>query len=156
VGLVGRIDDFGKMAWIGLMVLGFVFFWPVGLAILFFLIGSGRMGSGRMGHMGCSRSERGEWRRRWKEMKQEFRAARRAERHGGERYDRDSASGNSAFDEYRAETLQRLEAEQQEFYAYLDRLRHAKDKAEFDQFMAEHRSGNTAPPAPPSGDSPQR
>ena len=47
------------------------------------------------------------------------------------------SSGNRAFDEYRAETLRRLEEEQKEFRDFLDRLRMAKDKAEFDQFMAE-------------------
>ena len=50
------------------------------------------------------------------------------------------SSGNRAFDEYRDETLRRLEEEQREFKEFLDRLRHAKDKAEFDQFMAEMRS----------------
>jgi Protein of unknown function (DUF2852) len=37
------------------------------------------------------------------------------------------------------ETLRRLEEEQTEFRDFLDRLRHAKDKEEFDQFMAQHR-----------------
>ena len=44
-------------------------------------------------------------------------------------------SGNTAFDAYKAETLRRLEDEQQAFEAFLSRLREAKDKAEFDQFM---------------------
>jgi hypothetical protein len=48
-------------------------------------------------------------------------------------------SGNHAFDEYRAETLRRLEQEQREFQDFLTRLRTAKDKAEFDQFMSERR-----------------
>ncbi|MEJ0018757.1 MAG: DUF2852 domain-containing protein [Acetobacteraceae bacterium] len=56
-------------------------------------------------------------------------------------------SGNRAFDEYRAETLRRLEDEQKEFTDFLDRLRVAKDKAEFDQFMSERRSRPPAPPA---------
>jgi hypothetical protein len=56
-----------------------------------------------------------------------------------------TSSGNYAFDEYRAETLRRLEEEQREFIAFLDRLRHAKDKAEFDQFMAEHRRPANGP-----------
>ncbi len=50
------------------------------------------------------------------------------------------ASGNRAFDEYRTETLRRLEEEEREFRDFLDRLRMAKDKAEFDQFMAERRN----------------
>ena len=54
------------------------------------------------------------------------------------------STGNRAFDEYREETLRRLEEEAKEFQAFLRRLRHAKDKAEFDQFMAERRSGGAA------------
>ena len=50
------------------------------------------------------------------------------------------SSGNRAFDEYRTETLRRLEEEQREFREFLDRLRLAKDKTEFDQFMAERRN----------------
>jgi uncharacterized protein DUF2852 len=54
-------------------------------------------------------------------------------------------SGNRTFDEYRAETLRRLEQEERDFHDFLARLRMAKDKAEFDQFMAERRPG--PPPA---------
>ena len=50
-----------------------------------------------------------------------------------------SRSGSQAFDEYRNETLRRLEDEQREFQDFLRRLRQAKDKAEFDQFIAEQR-----------------
>jgi hypothetical protein len=53
------------------------------------------------------------------------------------------SSGNHAFDEYRSETLQRLEEEQREFKEFLERLRFAKDRAEFDQFMAERRKGSS-------------
>ena len=53
------------------------------------------------------------------------------------------SSGNRAFDEYRTETLRRLEEEQREFREFLDRLRFAKDKTEFDQFMAERRNRPT-------------
>ncbi len=45
------------------------------------------------------------------------------------------STGNTAFDAYREETLRRLEEEQEAFEAFLQRLRDAKDKAEFDQFM---------------------
>jgi hypothetical protein len=61
------------------------------------------------------------------------------------------SSGNRAFDEYRVETLKRLEEEQTEFKDFLDRLRHAKDKDEFDQFMAQHRPR----PTPPTDGQPQ-
>jgi hypothetical protein len=57
------------------------------------------------------------------------------------------SSGNHAFDEYRSETLRRLEEEQREFRDFLERLRFAKDKQEFDQFMAERRNRQT-PEAP--------
>jgi hypothetical protein len=60
---------------------------------------------------------------------------------------RSGSSGNRAFDEYRTETLRRLEEEQREFKEFLDRLRHAKDKAEFDEFMAE-RGRRPQGPAP--------
>lgn len=46
-------------------------------------------------------------------------------------------TGNAAFDDYREETLRRLEEEQSAFVGFLEQLRRAKDKAEFDQFMAE-------------------
>ena len=62
------------------------------------------------------------------------------------------SSGNRAFDEYRQDTLQRLEEEQREFHDFLARLRMAKDKAEFDQFMAERRNHTGGPS---SGTSPQ-
>lgn len=48
-------------------------------------------------------------------------------------------TGNSAFEDYRAETLKKLEEEGEEFRAYLDGLRHAKDKVEFDQFVADRK-----------------
>ena len=45
------------------------------------------------------------------------------------------SSGNASFDAYRTDVMERLEAEQVNFEAFLDRLRDAKDKTEFDQFM---------------------
>jgi hypothetical protein len=44
-------------------------------------------------------------------------------------------SGNTAFDSYKADTLDRLEREQEEFETFLKRLRESKDKAEFDQYL---------------------
>ena len=46
-------------------------------------------------------------------------------------------SGNTAFDAYKSETLKRLMDEQEQFEAFLDRLRAAKDQKEFDAFMDE-------------------
>ena len=45
------------------------------------------------------------------------------------------ATGNTAFDTYREETLKRLEEERDAFVGFLTQLRAAKDRAEFDQFM---------------------
>ena len=61
------------------------------------------------------------------------------------------SSGNHAFDDYRREMLRRLEQDQQDFNAFLDRLRRAKDKSEFDQFMADRSRGGPPPPNPPTG-----
>ena len=47
------------------------------------------------------------------------------------------SSGNASFDAYRADTLERLEKEQTRFENFLGRLRAAKDKAEFDDFLDE-------------------
>jgi len=51
-------------------------------------------------------------------------------------------TGNSAFDSYKSDTLKRLEQEQEEFEQFLARLREAKDKSEFDQFMDERARQN--------------
>jgi hypothetical protein len=59
------------------------------------------------------------------------------------KYDAPSAS-HSAFDEYREATLQRLEHEQRDFQDFVGRLRAAKDKAEFDQFMADRQKQSAA------------
>lgn len=47
------------------------------------------------------------------------------------------SSGNTAFDSYKADMLKRLEDEQHAFESFLERLREAKDKSEFDAFMDE-------------------
>ena len=47
---------------------------------------------------------------------------------------------NQAFDAYKHDTLTRLANEQEEFLAFLKRLRHAKDRAEFDDFLKERDS----------------
>ncbi|KAJ54560.1 hypothetical protein ACMU_17795 [Actibacterium mucosum KCTC 23349] len=100
------LDQRGKGAWIAAMVLGFIFFWPVGLALLAYMIWSKRMFSR------CSK--------------------RTHSRHYGFK-----SSGNTAFDAYKSETLRRLEEEQDSFESFLQRLREAKDKSEFDAFMDE-------------------
>ncbi len=102
------LDERGKGAWIAAMVLGFIVFWPIGLAILAYMI----WGKGMFGKSCAARS--------------------RATAYGNFR-----SSGNSAFDSYKSETLKRLEDEQEAFASFLERLRAAKDKTEFDAFMDE-------------------
>ena len=107
------LDERGKGAWIAATVLGFIFFWPVGLALLAYMIWSKRMFSKH--NSSCTRTLR---------RRSTARAAFKS-------------SGNLAFDSYKSETLQRLEEEQNNFEAFLQRLRESKDKSEFDQFMDE-------------------
>ena len=140
-GMVARLDDWGKPAWIAAMIAGFVLFWPIGLLILGYMIWSGRMGcNSQWGAWGEDRRTR--WERKMERMREKM-----------ERWSahRDSATGagfrptgNRAFDEYRSETIRRLEEEATQFRDYLERLRHAKDKAEFDRFMDERRSRKPA------------
>ena len=111
-----------KPAWIAILILAFLISWPAGLVLLAYLLWSGRLdGWKRAGMklwdegMGTMRSS-GPW---WHPQ----------------------SSGNNAFDDYRSETLRRLEQEEKEFREFLNRLRAAKDKSEFDQFMADRGKG---------------
>lgn len=125
---------------IALIVLGFIVWWPVGLALLFFSLGSRKMGCWDQGRFDGKME-----RMQYKMERMRNRMERRGFGFGP------PSSGNRAFDEYRVETLKRLEEEQHEFKDFLDRLRHAKDKEEFDQFMAQHRPR----PTPPQDSQPQ-
>src|SRR3954466_9285235 len=98
---VAWLDDVGKPAWIALAIVGFFLWWPLGLVVLGYLIGSGRM-------FGCWNSRRGGWRWRLREQAQGWCGARAR---GGMRHGMRS-SGNRAFDEHRDETLRRLEEEE--------------------------------------------
>ena len=118
MGFAARMDGFGKVAWLGLTLFAAWLYWPLALAVLLFLVGTGRLQNLRA-------LRRGRWQNvagcRWNAP---FRAA----------------SGNAAFDDYRDDTIRRLEEEQREFAAYLERLRRARDKSEFDDFMAERQA----------------
>ena len=131
--IVAKLDELGRPAWIALMILGFWFWWPLGLATLAFIIGSGRMSC--WNHRGMDHFQR-----KMARMQEKMDRMRGRMSSGYDWWGHPQSSGNRAFDEYRAETLRRLEEEQREFRDFLDRLRHAKDKAEFDQFMAERRN----------------
>ena len=119
------LDDHGRKAWITAMVLGFIFFWPVGLALVAYMTITNRWSKEMFGSS-CRKSRHGQ--------------EGQHSRHWGDRWGNSrvhTPSGNVAFDAYKAETLRRLEEEQAAFEGFLNRLREAKDKTEFDAFMDE-------------------
>jgi hypothetical protein len=125
------LDARGRPAWIIAMVLAFVFVWPVGLALLAYMIWSKKMFRGS-----CNQNRRhGPFSRHM---------------HGAY-----SPSGNSAFDSYKSDMLKRLE-EQRAFEGFLQRLRDAKDKSEFDAFMEDRAKANHEAAAAPPSDQPTR
>ena len=78
-GLMERLDDLPRPAWIALVVVSFVVFWPIGLALLIYLKWSGRMF--------CSRSRYGQWygadcREVRRAAREEWRAFKRRARRG--------------------------------------------------------------------------
>ena len=117
----GWLDQYGRKGWIAAMILGFVLFWPVGLALLAYMIWGKQMFA-----RSCGQS-------RHRSDTAWTRSGTTAS----------SATGNRAFDSYKAEALKRLEDEQAAFEAFLQRLRTSKDKSEFDAFM-EDRARATA------------
>jgi Protein of unknown function (DUF2852) len=143
------------------MILGFILYWPIGLAILF-----AKMWQMRSAHRGDLpsfvhaklnekfREKREKWEqnmgRHWGcgPGRHDFR-----ERSWGMR-----SSGNLAFDEWREAELARLEEERQklvaaerEFGEFMENLRRAKDREEFDRFMAARRNRPSEAPEQPTG-----
>lgn len=105
------------------MVLGFIVFFPIGLAILGFLL----------------------W-RRWRTASgQPLAPSMSAFAQGLHMpWSARQSSGNAAFDEYKQavldklrEDLRRLEEDQMAFRAFVEQLKRAKDQEEFDRFMGE-------------------
>lgn len=86
------------------------------------------------------------WTRKMERMQTKMERMRGKMGCGGGGWGDSASSGNRAFDDYRMETLRRLEDEQREFRDFLERLRLAKDKQEFDQFMAERRGASPNSP----------
>lgn len=120
------------------VVAGFAIYWPVGLAVLFAKMWQRREGfSGDLFEFARAKATAGmpaDWQARREEFSSKWNATRWGFR----------GTGNAAFDEWRSGEIERLEAErrklvdaEREFGAYLDRLRKARDREEFDRFMAE-------------------
>jgi hypothetical protein len=115
-------------ATIALMVLGFIVFWPLGLAMLAYIIWGDRLPALKRD---MNRATDGVF-------SSFSRAAGRPR----------TPTGNVAFDDWRAAELKRLdeerarlEAMRDEFEDYARELRRAKDQEEFDRFMADRRAG---------------
>jgi hypothetical protein len=158
-----------------IMILAFIAWWPLGLLVLAFMIGTGRMAYAMgcwshrcndfRGYDGTSRwQSKMEWMQDHWQSKIELLQSKMDHLRGrmertrsgrdtgapswGSPWGSPRSSGNRAFDEYREQTVKRLEEEQREFREFLERLRFAKDRQEFDQFMAERRD-------PPRDEGPQ-
>ncbi|MEN5299760.1 DUF2852 domain-containing protein [Ochrobactrum sp. S1502_03] len=125
-------------ATIALMVLGFIFFWPLGLAMLAYIIWGDRLGDFKRQVNEKTDSMFGSFRNCGKSESFGF---------GG-------STGNAAFDDWRREELERLAEERRkleearaDFEAYAQELRRARDKEEFDRFMNERRANGKRTPA---------
>lgn len=126
------LDARGRMAWIAAMVAGFILFWPIGLALVAYITYTNRWSKEMFGKS-CRHDRTARW--------------------GSHRVH--ASSGNAAFDAYKADVLRRLEDEQAAFEGFLQRLREAKDKQEFDAFMEDRARAAQAPAvteAPRAGD----
>ncbi len=121
---------------IALMVLGFIVFWPLGLAMLAYIL---------WGEFFGGSPEKAEaWINQKKAWCSNQNWQHQSHHHGNWR----QSSGNAAFDDYRTEQLKRLDEERkrldeeiQQFQDYMRNLRMARDREEFDRFMRE-RNGN--------------
>ena len=125
-------------ATIALMVLGFIFFWPLGLAMLAYIIWGDRLGDFKRQVNEKTDSVFGSFRNCGKSESFGF---------GG-------TTGNAAFDDWRREELDRLAEERRkleearaDFEAYAQELRRARDKEEFERFMNERRANGKRTPA---------
>jgi hypothetical protein len=122
------------------MVLGFIVFWPIGLAILGYKFWQRRYGGPDLQTFATSKFEDA---RTMMSGSSSWGcgAMKRSSRSYG------APTGNAAFNEWRSAELTRLDEErrkldeaQREFAEYSDAIRRAKDREEFDRFMAERRS----------------
>ena len=137
----GRCGGFARWRPLELvaMILGFVVFWPIGLAIIGFKVWQKRSGYG--GDVFTFAEERT---RAAREACRSWRGTGGAATGGGWG---PRATGNSAFDAWRDAELSRLEEErrkleaaEKEFSDYIEQLRRARDREQFEQFMRERQS----------------
>ena len=132
-------------ATIALMVVGFMVFWPLGFAMLAYIIWGDRLD-------GLQARHEPRHRRHLRRLPPRFRRAARWGNGG-----RAARTGNVAFDDWRDKELDRLAEERRkldeaiaEFDDYARELRRAKDQEEFDRFMASRNRGTEATQTKPS------
>ena len=121
-----ELDEIGEMAWLPVALLAALLVWRSRSALLIGPAG-GRLQAWRTGPVGAA----GDWM-----VAQAGSALRWVQ---GIQITRGASSGNQSFDAHRSDALRKLEEEQREFQAFLERLRQARDQSEFDAFMAERR-----------------
>jgi hypothetical protein len=142
---------YGDLHWkpieIVAMVLGFAVFWPIGLAIVFWKVWQRK--HAYEGDLVSFIQEK------WLAKRDRY-MAHKANWAGASRFSTWGmpSSGNAAFDEWRATELARLEEERQklvaaerEFGDFMENLRRAKDREEFDRFMTARRNWQQQPPS---------
>jgi len=132
----GRSGPFPRRSLeIGAIVVGFLYWWPIAVAYVAWKI-AGYPALGQLRHY----AQRGpsDWVGTGGPSR--FAAAYRAARNVG-------GTGNAAFDDYRRTELERLEArrralqeESRAFSEFVDELKRARDREQFDAFMAKRRA----------------
>jgi hypothetical protein len=122
------------------MVLGFIVFWPIGLAILGYKFWQRRYGGPDLQTLATNKWQDARTMMSGNSSSWGCGAMKRASRYY-------AASGNAAFDDWRTAELVRLDEErrkldeaQREFAEYVDAIRRAKDREEFERFMVERRA----------------
>jgi hypothetical protein len=135
---------------IAAMVIGFIIFFPIGLAILFWNVWTARRQRSEFAF--ANMNPMTGWNAApWSQTNRDL----------------SRNSGNAVFEDYKKATLERLEeerrklaAEQDAFASFLDDLKRAKDRTEFERFMQERESAREtsrdADPPPPVNEGPAR
>lgn len=123
---------------IALMVLAFIVFWPLGLAMLAYILFGGRMRAFKRDH----------W-EKWRGEAPSFSSCRAHRGH------HPFSTGNMAFDDWRRAEMDRIEEERRkldemrrEFDAYMRELKRARDQEEFDRFMRDRKASGATDVTP--------
>jgi len=144
---VGDYDRDGRPRWraieIAVVVAGFIVWWPVGLALLLWKLWRNRQGYAEDMVTAARGLIEEKVMRKWPDVSRAFGSGSRAQATAREwGFAGLRSSGNTAFDAWREGELARLEEErrkletaEREFADYIESLRRAKDREEFERFM---------------------